>query len=217
MIDQEYNPTDPEFLLSRSFDETLSDDEQCKLDEALDRSETLRTEGEKLRAIGRLIKRAGTQPVDTDWDRFAASVDQACQAQEDGTRGKIDTLLGRWGKREAQVDWDRFAAGVTARIGRHRTKRSYRQVILRLGAPLAAAAAVALAVTAYFSVTAATRVSVVSYQQAWTETESVSVSRVSFSRQPAAEDPTVRSVRGIGFSVVAATPLVDYAEESPLP
>jgi hypothetical protein len=183
MTDRPHNPNDPEFLLSRSFDEELSEDERRVLDEALAGSESLRAERERQVSLDKLLRRFTARKVDVDWDAFAAGVDRANAAEHpDEAADDFDRLLARWGQDDPEVDWERFTAEVMGRIDPVQSATPWHRMVFRIGAPLAAAAAIALAVlipmkeapqgrslvcysypTTRAASTTATRVSVVSY------------------------------------------------------
>ncbi len=146
MSEQSYNLDDPAFLISRSFDEPLSEEERRRLEKLLAESESLRSEADQLRAVDRLIMRWGGRPVELDWEPHAALVEASLDdvGDEPGLR-KVDDLLERWGRQGEEVDPQRFAKAVMARIEASRPRSTGRSLIFRIGAPVAAAAAVALA------------------------------------------------------------------------
>ena len=57
MTNEDYNPIDPEFLVSREIDGDLSNDERRLLEEALAGSEPLRTQRDKLLALNALMQK----------------------------------------------------------------------------------------------------------------------------------------------------------------
>jgi hypothetical protein len=128
----------------------LSDEERKRLEALLAKSEELRAEADEFRALDRLIKRWGAQPVELDWEPHGAVVDARIDAEdEEEDLGRIDEWLQRWGDRGFEIDEERFTAGVMARIGASR-RSPMRSLIFRIGTPLAAAAAIAVALTATF-------------------------------------------------------------------
>jgi len=151
MSEKPYNPDDPGFLISRSLDQDLSDDERRRLDQVLAESESLRAEADRLRAVDRLIKRWGARPVELDWEPHAATVHaRVAGGDEDKNLRKLDGLLKLWGERRVSMDGERFTEAVMARVGATRRRSSTYALIFRLAVPLAAAAAVAFALTATF-------------------------------------------------------------------
>ncbi len=59
---------------------------------------------------------------------------------------RLDQLLGEWGRAEPRIEWGRFQRDVLAAIRRRPSaSRSPWNFVIRLGTPLAAAAAIALA------------------------------------------------------------------------
>jgi len=125
-----YSPDDLSFLLSRRLDgDDLSPDESARLDEALRTSPVLRREAEHLETIRTLISRWGQRIVEPE------------AADDPGLR-KVDGLLRRWGEREpAELD---LSEQVLHTIGAKRRVMP-RGLVFRLGVPLAAAAAIAIA------------------------------------------------------------------------
>ena len=118
MSEKPYNPDDLAFLISRSLDEDLTEDEQRRLDRVLEESETLRLEADRLCAVDRLVKRWGARPVELDWEPFAApGRARAVAGDDDDDLHKIDDWLRRWGDRRVAIDEERFAEAVMTRIG----------------------------------------------------------------------------------------------------
>ncbi len=149
MSDVPYNPDDPTFLLSRSLDEELTKTEQQKLDHALASSEAFRTEADRLRHLNQLINRWGAKPVALDWEHHAALTEAQLIGTGDADKlVKVDQLLGQWASQTVSIDEEAFTTAVLARVRAEQKTKPWHQVIFRLGVPLAAAAAVAFAVTA---------------------------------------------------------------------
>jgi hypothetical protein len=147
MNDEPYNPDDPAFLLSRSLDERLSDDEQRRLDEALASSPSLRRDAEELRALDRLVRRWRREQVALDWDNHARLVAGEASLEPDAAAlQKVDAWIQRWGADVVPFNEERFTASVMKKVARE-PGRKRRGLIFRLGAPLAAAAAVGFALT----------------------------------------------------------------------
>lgn len=142
------NLNDPLFLVSRSLDGDLSAAEQFRLDEALAASVELRAEADRLGTVARLIEARRTTHAQIDWNTHEKLV---LTEIAHGTPGlaDVDQLLHDWSARRPQYDERQLADGIMARIAPARVRsRSKWRIVARLGAPLAAAAAVVLAVTA---------------------------------------------------------------------
>lgn len=222
MSEQEYNENDPLFLLSRSLDQELSAQKRQSLDEALASSGSLRDEAAKLRGVDRLVRRWGSLEVDANLDGFAEAVGGA--PEPEGLAG-VDELVARWGSRSVESGSEALVARVMARIAPtpHLAARGpvaarrplhWQRVIFRVGAPLAAAAALALAFVTY------SRVPPSSHRQvevAWgppLAAVSQRVCDVSFRRVPAGQQgPSIAS--GVSFVIAGADPLP--AEQSVAP
>lgn len=148
MSETPYNPDDPAFLLSRSLDEKLSEEEQEALDRALASSETLRAEAARLRSLDRLVKRWGNRPIELDWEHYSALTE--AQLVHDGDADKlrqVDLMLDKWASQTVSIDAEAFTTAVMAGVRAERKAKSWHRVVFRLGVPLAAAAAVVFAVT----------------------------------------------------------------------
>lgn len=210
MNGEAYNLDDPLFAVSRSLDEDLPEDERRKMEEALAASESLRAEAEALRATDRLVKRWASTPAELDWRRHAELIEAQATGEESKELEKVDHLLGRWGRTEPLLDEDAFAAAVMAKV-RSEGRRSMRSSLLfRLGAPLAAAAAVAIAITGSLwlrpSSEPTTYVAYVSsYSSDQVHLDRRSVGVVSFVRTPVEPDamvvPTGMSFGSVGSAV----------------
>ncbi len=146
-----YIPDDPEFLASRALDEDLCADERRRLDEALAGSDELRVEAKLLGTVDHLIKQWGGDEVELDWETYAKLVRARIESlgEEEGLQ-KVDEVLTRWGAARPETDGERFKTAVMRRVRADAPQRSWRRMVFRIGAPLAAAAAVAIAVTASF-------------------------------------------------------------------
>lgn len=220
MSEPTYNPDDPAFLASRSLDEDLPESEQRRLDHSLSVSDSLRREAEQLRVVDQLVKRSGAEEVDIDWDAYAdLVVANALAGQDEEGDGKLDDLLERWGSRQPEADSEAFTAAVMARIEPKR-RRLRPNLIYRIGAPLAAAAAVALAVTASFWVRSlhAPVSEVVIGRLVETVASAPSPPRtavVSFRREPA-EAAAQTATPGISFMAFSAIPAPkEWSDEAP--
>ena len=223
MSEAPYNPNDPAFLLSRSLDEELSDEEQQRLDKALASSESLRSEAMQLRAVDRLVTRWGARPAKLDFEHHAALVvAQAVDGEDIKTLRKVDQLIKRWGSRGVLHDEERFTAAVVDKVARESMRTTRRGLVLRLGAPLAAAAAIVFAVTSGVwwpsYPEAVCRVefgSSVTALALHTEVGGGPGAIVSFGRAPIDEVASSPVQGGISFGTVGSTPPTALPGESP--
>ncbi len=151
MSEAPHNPKDPAFLASRALDEALDAESQRALDEALEASAELRMEADQLASVDRLVKRLGEDPVELDWNAYASLIsERIAGADDEVVASNVDALVARWGATRVEMDGDGFSASVLQRINATEKRRSQRRFIFRLGAPLAAAAAVAMIVGGTF-------------------------------------------------------------------
>ncbi|MGB2985545.1 MAG: hypothetical protein WBE26_06650 [Phycisphaerae bacterium] len=221
MNETPYNPDDPAFLASRSLDEDLPECERRRLDEASASSESLRSEAQQLRAVDHLVKRWGAQPVELDWDHHAALIRVQAVSEDDAEElRKVDHLLQRWRSLTVPLDEGRFTAAVMASVESHRARASRYGLIFRLGAPLAAAAAIAFALTTGMWFTSPQKqvcrvvlgpsLSTVGLSQG---VSGASKAVVLFGRDPV--DPTPDVGTGISFGSVGASPIALMPEDGP--
>ncbi|UCE61725.1 MAG: hypothetical protein JSU63_08245 [Phycisphaerales bacterium] len=221
MIEEPYNPNDPLFLASRSLDEDLSESERQRLEDALADSESLRAEVEKLRQVDHLVRRVADNEVELDWDAHARLIRAKVLDGRDTEREKkLDALLAHWGGVEVGVDKRAFTAAVVRKIGVPTRRPGRRSLIFRLGVPLAAAVAIALAFTGVFrsgsSIGPISEVSISRFAMVTPAGGSESTSIVSFGRQPAESYVPESTTPGISFIVLGASPMPeDYMEEAP--
>lgn len=149
MTESGYNPNDPAFLLSRGLDGDLTAEEQSSLDAAIAGSESLRAEDEGFRAVDGVVRGWASRPVEIDWESHAALIVARVRREEtDDERAGLNSLLDRWGRAQVVFDERSFTSGVQARLRGRAGLRPRHARILRLGVPLAAAAAVAMTLTA---------------------------------------------------------------------
>lgn len=220
MIDETYNPNDPLFLVSRGLDRDLSDGERGRLNDALNASPTLREEAKRLEAVDRLVKQWGREGVEIDWRHHADLVVASPQTDaDDATLRKIDELIAAWGRRQPVLDEKAFADAVLSRITPNRRKTLPMQWVLRIGAPLAAAAAIALAVTASLWFTPAP-VPVVLVSIGRTGDQPAMVRSggpkiiVSFARPTDDKHADATDAPGIGYMTIGSSPLPRAWDES---
>lgn len=148
MSDTPYNPDDPALLISRGMDQDLSEAEQRRLDEALAESPALRAEAEQIRAIDALVKRWAARSAEVESTPFVETVLAAVELEDDHDLRQIDRWLRGFGRDELNVDSEEYTAEVLAKLKSRQRRPQRRPLVFRLGVPLAAAAALAFAVTA---------------------------------------------------------------------
>lgn len=221
MTDSPHNPNDPAFLFSRSLDEELSESDSKRLEEELASSAVLRAETDELAAVDRLVKRWGLWKVDLDWENHAKLLSAEATGEAEGL-GEIDSLLGRWGADEVELDWERFTGAVMTEVKRLRHPRPGRRLIFRLAAPLAAAAAIVIAVTGtYWQVSTVQPIAVVvigaQVESGAIGSGSVGAGRavVRFARASAGSSVGPPATPGISFISVGSEPMQAWNEECP--
>jgi len=214
-----YNPDELAFLLSRGLDGDLSPEEQRRLNEALWQSDSLRSEASKLETVDRLVRRWGQEPVEVDW-KHHAELTSACAGSADDERlDKVDDLLRRWRDQSVGAEEIDLATVVLGRVRtEYRGANPYR-LVLRLGVPLAAAAAIALVVTATTWFTPARepiyRVTIGPSSWSAALAERGVESRVVVSFAQSDEAATTRQAPpAIGFATIGVEPLGSAGEES---
>lgn len=218
MMADAYNPDDLAFLISRSLDGDLSADERRRLGASLSQSESLRSEASKLEAVDRLIHQWGQKPVELDWKHHAALA-SACAGNTDDKRlSKVDDLLRRWRDRSVGVEAIDLTTSVLAKIRSERRFANPYRLVLRLGVPLAAAAAITLAVTAttWFAPARDPICRVAIGPSSWSAAvaERGVESRVVVSFAQSGEAPTTLWTPAIGFATIGVEPLGSAGEES---
>jgi anti-sigma factor RsiW len=159
MTERPIQPDDFELLISRALDGDLSPAEQQRLEAALAASPALRRQAAQYTALAGLLERFAAAEAPTAQRSIEADVLAGLRlaADEDSDAGAlegVDRLLDRYALARPEVDGDAFAASVMRQIvmpsaGAERFDGASRNRRLRwfVGVPLAAAAALALAVT----------------------------------------------------------------------
>lgn len=212
MTERGYNPDDPSFLASRRLDEELPADEQARLDAAMLESADLREQERHFRAVDELVKRWGAVAPEVDSEPFIKSVVEAATSQDESDElSRVDGLLADWAGGDLDIDSDAFVRGVMTRVAPQR-RRLGPQWIIRLGVPLAAAAAVMFAVTA--TLHRGTGETNSGPDVVWDEPGAGTVV-VAFART--VDDVPVRDMDGgeIEFISVGAEPVVWQIDEAP--
>ncbi len=208
------------FLFSRGLDESLSEAERERLDAALAASDAQRSEAGKLRAVAEAIRDWGSRPPDLDWNGHEAAIlARIAETSDDAALRKVDRLLKRWGSDGPAADEDEFVTAVMTEVRRGERHSRRHPLILRLWAPLAAAAAVAVLLTApvWFTASRAPIVQVAIGPAVGViapSSEAAPGSRVvvSFRREEAIPTPVEA---GISFATVGASPVVGGSVEGP--
>ncbi len=207
------------FLVSRSIDGDLSAAEQVRLDEALAASAEFGVEAKKLRRVAGLVQSRRAANVQIDWETYGQLV-LAKIAEDEIDLAGVDSMLKQWGARSPQYDERDLTRNVMARIAPARQRgRSAWQSALRLGAPLAAAAVVVLAVLpAFYPVrnypNYVSPVTDVQIGPAWSGESDAAVAIVSFAK-PAAHDVDASQSLSFGYMTLGLSPN-GQLEESPL-
>ncbi len=218
MNDTDYDEDDLGFLVSRSLDETLSVLEQRRLEAALADSKELRREAEQLGAVQRLIARWGARPAEADWDHQAALIVAQVAGDDDALLDRVDQLIGRWGDAAGPPIPSSFAEDVVQRLAGGARRPARFAAIFRLGVPLAAAAAIALAfVGPTWFVDTAPALSVVHFGGSAVTVQPTARTVVSFGRAPAPGGAARSEHSTVTFSVVGAGAMPWTYREGPVP
>lgn len=207
MSEQPCQPDDPAFWASRALDGDLSPEEQKRIEEALAASAELRAEVEQLRTVDGLVKRWGRDRAELDWATYTKLVHAQIEAGEENL-DTVDRLLERWGSEPVEFDEGAFTGAVMAAVRSEQRRTPRRNLIFRIGAPLAAAAAVAIAVSGWFWARAprdAGGPDVVPSQRLV----------VLFDRTPVAEITDMVEAPGISLIAMGASPMTEGIEEAP--
>ncbi len=213
MNETPYNADDPAFLLSRSLDEELSDEELRRLESAMASSGALRLEAENLRALDELVKRWAARKPEVDFDCHAVlTVARAGEKCDDDELRKVDRLIERWGSQGVSIEAQPFTAAVMERVTCGPGHKPRRRLIFKIAAPLAAAAALAFAITASMWQAAGPQgICNVRFGPATPVVASSPV--VLFGR--AAVDSTIEPTTGISLGTVGSAPLSALPGGSP--
>lgn len=147
---EDFNPLDPEFLLSEQIDRALCETEQRALEDAVAASSNLRRAARDYQRLRGVLSAWTRRCPAVDADAFQRRVREAMRDEPDAPN--IDADLARWAGSAPRPSADDFVAAVRAKISdSHPARdgsdnpRSRLVRRLRLGAPLAAAAAIVLA------------------------------------------------------------------------
>jgi hypothetical protein len=215
MTASDYNPNDIEFLLSRDIDGDLPPDEQRRLRERLAESPELRSRNEGLRRVTELVSQWGVEQPQVDWTAHAKLVQAKLTQPADADDLRLDAVLRGWATVRPAIDEAALTAGVMSQIRVRRRSRTL-YPLLRIGAPLAAAAVLALSVSTVFwaGPQAAPKVSVVEIAAPSMAGGTRGHAVVSFARDTDVAQPTVEA-SSIAFLTLGASP-ASSAEAAPL-
>lgn len=221
MNDAPFHPDDLAFLLSQDLDGDLSAEQRRRLEEALAASANLCQQAEKFAALDALLGRWAQRRVDLSWDETAGLIAADVQGESvDPALDQVDDLLGRWAKSQPVASMFDVSNAVLAEIRSQDVQVRTRRWVLRLGAPLAMAAAVALVVfgTSLFEPTARPLVRVTIRA---TNVEAIAASEpprtvVSFSRTNVDAVARDTAPAQIGFITLGAEPVISTGDASSL-
>jgi len=206
---------DPLFLASLDIDGDLSAPERAQLEKALKGSPSLREQAAQLRTVAKWMDSYRKYELHIDWKTHENLV-LAAIGEHDSGLACVDRALKKWAKSEPDYDERVFVNGVLSRIdSARRTKRTAWRTVARLGAPLAAAAAVVLAVTATWQ--APVRMSPVVDVRIGPVGEGAPIDEtvVSFARPSQSFSPDAAD-GSIGYMTLGSSPNSSTWEESPL-
>lgn len=151
MSEAPYNPGDARLLLSRALDGDLTPEEQRQLEGLLAGSEELRAENAELGAVNALVRQWGSLTPEIGWNSHERVLHERLASEARDTEGgRLDDLLSRWRWRRPELDWDRHAEKVLAELRKAQSRSLWTRRVIRIGAPLAMAAALVMAVTIRF-------------------------------------------------------------------
>ncbi len=139
--EDKYNPNDPAFLASRALDESLTNEQRELLND-------LNDEAESFRSVDDFVKSLRDEKIDIDWATFQQTIqDRITSEYDDAQLDRVDELVQ--GATELPDSWNekRFTQGVLQKIESTSQVRHPKLRWMKAMMPLAAAAAIALAVT----------------------------------------------------------------------
>ena len=184
MVTEPYNPSDPEFLLSRRIDEPLSEQEQGQVRAFEASSIDAPQVDQHLKAVASLVAHWAGNSIEVDADSYVEGVLGRIADSHAHEFGKVDRALRQWNDGGVNVDAADFLDAVRQRVESETETGEMRPWMLRVRRPLAAAAVVAVAVLAAmwfqdsnrsFVEVATVRVAKVEFGEMWDHS---SVSRV---------------------------------------
>lgn len=210
---------DPMFLLSRQLDGDLTNEESLALEAALAASPELRAEAKRLAAAQGAVDQWAAQVPNFDDNHLALSVLAAVREDaEERELGGVDAMLQRWA-RPVEFNERTFTTGVMRQLAAE-TSRQRMRLVYRIAAPLAMAAAVAIAVTGSFwlAPTPVIQVSIgpLAASSLGATSLPAATSVVTFGREAAPERVASAEVRMISLGAMGAEPMVNADEVPPL-
>lgn len=217
MSEKPFNPDEPLFLASRALDEELAESERTRLEALKGSDPQMMNASEELASVDRLVRSLRGAIPEVDDAGMVERVLKGCAGVDSDE--KLDALLRRWAHAPEEVESERFVETVMTKA-RRRTGQARRMVwTVRLGVPLAAAAAVLFAVwfgggPAPEVTNDGTVVSVVSFRPASVSASSTQ-SRVAFVRGTGGERPEPSGGQ-VGVGWIGTGVANDGEEEPPL-
>lgn len=147
MSEFEQDRNDPFFLLSRSMDEELSDDEQRVLEDALAQSDDLRATVKQWLRLHEIVRAWSLAHPDVDTEPYVKHVvARLGDAESEVVSTDVDALLEHWGETAPDYDDKSFVHGVMDRLGQADAPPERHWSLRRFALPMAAAAALVFAV-----------------------------------------------------------------------
>lgn len=214
-----FDAHDPLFLLSRQLDDDLTEAEALALEAALAASPELRAEASRLAAAQGAVDEWAAEVPDFDATALTQFVMGAVQDEAaDQEFASVDAVLRRWA-RPVEFNERAFTTSVMRKLAAE-TSRQRMRLVYRIAAPLAMAAAVAIAVTGSFwlAPTPVIQVSIgplAAGSQGATHLPAAT-SVVTFGREAAPERVASAEVRMISLGAMGAEPMVNADEVPPL-
>jgi hypothetical protein len=223
MIDPQTEFNDPRRLLSRELDEALSAEDRLRLEAWLAESEGNRIERDRLAKLSRLLQEWAHPVVTEQQADLADAVHVRLAANEKNPEfDTVDDALRQWGRDQPEIDWNLYSAQVLIRIKKEQRRKRAARVVFRIGAPLAAAAALVFAWTAGIGVSppgshSPTPRVVVRLGPSETAGPAVnSTAVVSFDRESRVVEPKEVKPKGIVLVMAGGTMDAAVEEEAPL-
>ena len=199
------------------MDGDLSDAERAQLEQLLSANESLRREAAELQKVGGWVFACRQSQPQIDWKSHAKLAQAAIDAESD--LAGVDHLLSRWGGQVPLYDERALVKGVMARIAPARqAARARWRYVARLGAPLAAAAAIVVALTANWQEPVMPKaVPITEVRVGPVATNSTDDLVVSFAQALViAPSKAGGNTETIGYMALGAGPISQPQEESPL-
>lgn len=214
---EDINPNDPLFLVSRDLDGDLSAAEKSRLERLLGESAELRGEALAFRRMESLLTARRDDEARIDWLNYEKLILARVEDSDDESPA-MEQVLHAWGRRQPEWDQEGFAGEVLSRIATPQKRAMPWWKVVRLGAPLAAAAAIVIAFTATWQtplpVVSPAPLAVVEIHRSDARSSASAVSIVSFARSMPRPAPLEESV-SFGYMTLGSSPM-SQQEEAPL-